>query len=124
MKQKVVAWNIQQYIQDLMKDYPDTRKYFAWIAERLNCSIDEIEGLAVRPEFQEADEEGWNIESFFEPGTSIKRLFMHKNQQTDNFSFGLVEEIQVGDDLFITEVNASPYLVYANPNTIEVMYRI
>lgn len=121
MKQKVVTCNIQEHIQDLMKEYPATQEYFAWVAERLNCSINEIEGLAVRPEFQETDEEGWNIESFFEPNTSIKHLFTYNNKYVDGFFFGDVEEIQVGHDLFITEVNASPYFVYANPNTIEVI---
>ena len=124
MKQKVVTWDIQEHIQDLMKEYPVTKEYFAWVAERLNCSINEIEGLSVRPEFQKIDKEGWNIESFFETGTSIRRLFTHVNKFADGFAFGDVEEIQVGNDLFIAEVNASPYIVYANPNTIEVMYKI
>ena len=124
MNKKVVTWNVQEHIKDLMKEYPATQEYFAWVAERLNCSINEIEGLAVRPEFQETDEEGWNIESFCEPGTRIRHLFTHKNKHVDGFTFGDVEEIQVGYDLFITEVNASPYYVYANPNTIEVMYGI
>ena len=124
MKQKVVTWDIQEHIQDLMKEYPATKEYFAWVAERLNCSVDKIEGLAVRPEFQETDEEGWNIESFFEPGTRIRRLSKYANKHVDGFAFGEVEEIQVGNDLFIAEVNACPYIIYANPNTIEVMYGI
>ena len=124
MKQKVVTWDIQEHIQHLMKDYPVTKEYFAWVAERLNCSINKIEGLAVRPEFQETDEEGWNIESFFEPGTRIRRLSKYANKHVDGFAFGEVEEIQVGNDLFIAEVNACPYIIYANPNTIEVMYGI
>ena len=124
MKQKVVTWDIQEHIQDLMKEYPATKEYFDWVAERLNCSINKIKGLAVRPEFQETDEEGWNIESFFEPGTRIRRLSTYANKHVDGFAFGEVEEIQVGNDLFIAEVNACPYIIYANPNTIEVMYGI
>ena len=40
MKQKVVTWDIQEHIQDLMKEYPATKEYFAWVAELLNCSIE------------------------------------------------------------------------------------
>ena len=51
-------------------------------------------------------------------------FFQKEAEHVDGFAIGDVEEIQVGHDLFITEVNASPYCVYANPNTIEVMYGI
>lgn len=121
MKQKVATWDVQEHIQDLIKEYPATKEYYAWIAERLNCSISEIAGLAVHPKNESADEEGWHMESFFDPSVRIKHLFTHKDKHVDGFSFGEVEEIQVGHDLFITEVNASPYFVYANPRTIEVI---
>ncbi len=119
MKQKVTTWDVQEHIQDLLKEYPATKEYYNWVAERLNCRVNEIVGLAVHPDFEETDEEGWNVESFFSSGTCIKHLFNHKNVYVTGFTFGDVEELQVGSDLFISEVNASPYFVYANPRSIE-----
>lgn len=119
MKQKVATWDIQEHIQELIKEYPSTKKHFQWIADRLNCKIKDIVGLAVHPDNEKTDEEGWSVESFFAPGTRIKHLFNHKDVHTEEFSFGNVEELQVGADLFISEVNASPFFVYANPHSIE-----
>ena len=52
-------------------------EYFRFVAEKLDCCIDDLCYLDVHPDYVEIDEEGWNIGSFFQRVQYLlKELFM------------------------------------------------
>ena len=106
----------QEITQDLLP-YPS--EYVEWIAKQLNCKKSDLCLLAVHPDFEESDEEGWNIESFFPAKTEIKQEIIHsdirkKTLHFENFAIGEVLKIQVNNKMFIADYNASPCAVWAN----------
>ena len=52
-------------------------EYLKFIAEKLDCVIDELCYLDVHPDFEKLDEEGWNINSFFPKGTKLAVGTLH-----------------------------------------------
>ena len=62
---------------NVMSGYP--LKYVKWVAEQLNCKKSDLRLLAVHPDFEEHDEEGWRIESFFPAKTEINREVIHSD---------------------------------------------
>lgn len=102
----------KEIIEDMLKD-SGTREYIQWVAEQLNCSTDDLLYLEVHPDFQEEDEEGWNIESFFPRGTEIKKTLIHFDGTLEtidlpNFSIGVVYKVEVNGKVLYADFNASP----------------
>ena len=102
---------------DYLLFYPS--EYIRWIAEQLNCEKSDLCLLAVHPDFEENDEEGWNIESFFPAKIEIKQEIVHSDFRKKmfhfgNFAIGEVLKIQANDKVFIADYNASPCVVWAN----------
>lgn len=98
-------------------------EYIEWITEQLNCEKSDLCLLAVHPDFEESDEEGWNIESFFPANTEIKQEIIHSDDRKVVFDFadfaiGEVLKIQVNDKVFIADYNASPCTVWANKTNL------
>ena len=103
----------QEIINDLLKDYPSLRVYFEEIAYHLNCKVKDLRVLQVHPDFEEQDEEGWEIESFFPKGTKIEnQKVLYDNYCTSDFSIGEVSRITAAGKTYIMEQNASPKIVY------------
>lgn len=69
-------------------------EYLKFIAEKLDCVIDELCYLDIHPDFEELDEEGWNINSFFPKGTQLSVGTLHDEMngkiaiEIPNFSIG------------------------------------
>ena len=103
----------QEIINDLLKDYPSLRVYFKEIAYHLNCRIEDLRILEVHHDFEEQDEEGWELESFFPKGTKIEnQRVLYDNYQTSDFSIGEVSKITITGKAYIVEQNAAPLTVY------------
>lgn len=95
-------------------------EYLKWIAKQLRCKISDLRILAVHSDFQEKDEEGWKIKSFFPADTKISRrevIHSDKNRvffHFENFAIGEVRKIQVNRKPLIYDYNASPCTVWIN----------
>lgn len=106
--------NSQEIINDLLGEYSSLRAYFEEIAYHLSCKVEDLRILEVHPDFEEQDEEGWEIESFFPKGTKIEnQKVLYDNYHTSDFSIGEVSKIAVAGKTYITEQNASPLTVYS-----------
>lgn len=105
--------NSQEIINDLLRDYPSLRMYFEEIAYHLNCRVEDLRILEVHPDFEEQDEEGWEIKLFFPEGTKIEnQKVLYDNYQTSDFSIGEVSKITADGKTYIVEQNAAPLTVY------------
>ena len=89
-------------------------EYLKFIAEKLDCAIDELCYLDVHPDFEELDEEGWNINSFFPKGTQLAVGTLHDEIngkiaiEIPNFSIGVIKEVVANGKVFYADYNASP----------------
>lgn len=115
--QKMELKTIEITQDDFLSVYPS--EYIEWITKQLNCKKSDLCLLAVHPDFEESDEEGWNIESFFPAKTEIKQEIVHSDDRKkmlyfENFAIGDVLKIQVNNKVFIADYNASPCSVWAN----------
>ena len=92
----------------------EMREYFRFIADKLDCEIDDLCYLDVHPDFIELDEEGWNINSFFPKGTQLAVGTLHDDMngkiaiEIPNFSIGVVKEVVANGKVFYADYNASP----------------
>ena len=119
-KQKVVICEkeiSQVYFEEIKNSVPSMEGYYSWIAQTLGCDFSEIVLLAVHPNFEEDDEEGWEIKSHFSPEVKINVL----SQFESHYSFDKVMIIEVEGNKYIVEQNASPCFIYANPSTLEII---
>lgn len=120
MKQKAVICEkeiSQVYFEEMKNDVPSIKEYYSWIAKTLGCDFSEIVLLAVYPDFEEDDEEGWEIKSHFSPEVKINVLAQFENY----YSFDKVLIIEIEGNKYIVEQTASPCFIYANPLTLEIM---
>lgn len=89
-------------------------EYFRFVADKLDCCIDDLCYLDVHPDFIEMDEEGWNIGSFFPKGTSFGVGTIHDEMEgkiaieIPNYSIGVIKEVVVNNKVFYADYNASP----------------
>lgn len=105
--------NSQEIINDLLKDYPSLRAYFEEVAYHLSCRVRDLRILDVHPDFEEQDEEGWEIKCFFPEGAKIENhRVLYENYHTSDFSIGEVSKIISEGKTYIVEQNASPLTVY------------
>ena len=101
-----------EFISEFM--ITEMSEYLKFIAEKLDCNIDELCYLDVHPDFEELDEEGWNIGSFFPKGTSFGVGTIHDEDngkiaiEIPNFSVGVIKEVVVNNKVFYADYNASP----------------
>lgn len=102
----------QDDIQEKLREYPSLQKYYDMVAKELGCKVEEITCLDVHPDNERSDEEGWQVESFFPRG-------IDDDYHTSDFSIGSVIRLKQDGVVFVAETNASPWIVYANPNNIE-----
>lgn len=110
-----VIFSSQQ--NDYMSCYPT--EYIEWVAKQLNCDKSDLRLLAVHPDFEEDDEEGWDIKSFFPAKTEINREVIHSDNEKEtlyleNFAIGVVLKLQVNDKNLIADYNASPCTLWIN----------
>ena len=103
----------QDEIQDIIKSYPGAKSYYDYVARSLGCDISDLAVLLVNPDFEDEDEEGWNIESFFPVGAHLETTVVSNNYKTDDFYFGQVFSIVYNNEKFIAAQNASPLMVWA-----------
>lgn len=105
--------NSQEIINDLLEEYSSLRVYFEEIAYHLNCRVEDLRILQVHPDFEEQDEEGWELESFFSAGTKIEnQKVLYYNYHTSDFSIGQMSKITAEGKTYIVEQNAAPLTVY------------
>lgn len=89
-------------------------EYFRFVAEKLDCCIDDLCYLDVHPDYVEIDEEGWNIGSFFPACTIFIERTIHDDMdgkiaiEIPNYSIGVIKEIVVNNKVFYANYNASP----------------
>lgn len=103
----------QDEIQDVVNNYPGAKDYYDYVARSLECDISDLAVLLVNPDFEDKDEEGWNIESFFPVGAHLEITVVSDDYKTHDFYFGQVFSIVYNDEKFIADQNASPLLVWA-----------
>ena len=109
----------QDDIQDIIKSYPGAKNYYDYVARSLGCNISDLAVLLVNPDFEDKDEEGWNIESFFPVGAHIETTVISNDYKTDDFYFGNVFSIVYNNEKFIADQNASPLMVWAKMEKYE-----
>lgn len=109
----------KECIDELKDDYPSLKPYYDEVADKVGCSYEEMVILEVHPDWVEEDEEGWDIRSFFPRGVNLEITELYSDYGTEDFSIGLVLEVKYGGKTFIAETNASPYILYANPQNIQ-----
>ena len=103
----------QDYIKEMMEFEPNIKQYHDFLAKSLDCKIEEIALLHVVPEFEEVDEEGWDLAYFFPEGAKIDVKVLYTNYSVPGLSIGEILEVTYNGEKFIAECNASPYGVYA-----------
>lgn len=110
------------YQDDLMSCYP--KEYIKWVAGQLNCDESDLRLLAVHPDFEEQDEEGWGVDSFFPANTEFEQCeiihsdFEKETLKFEKFAIGEVIKIQVNGKTLIADYNASPCTVWINKQDI------
>lgn len=109
----------KECIDELRDDYPSLKPYYDEVADKVGCSYEEMVILEVHPDWVEEDEEGWDIRSFFPRGVNLEITELYPDYGTEDFSIGLVLEVKYEGKTFIAETNASPYILYANPQNIQ-----
>ena len=87
--------------------------------DELGCKVEEITCLAIHPDNERSDEEGWQVESFFPRGIDPQTEIIDDDYHTSDFSVGSVIRLKQDGVVFVAETNVSPWIVYANPNIIE-----
>lgn len=102
---------------DVMSCYP--MEYVKWVAEQLNCKKSDLRLLAVHPDFEESDKDGWNIESFFPAKTEIKLNVINSDDEKEiphfeMFNIGNVLKLQVNNKTLIADYNDSPCIIWIN----------
>lgn len=102
----------QDWIKETIDYSPSARKFYEMVAGKLNCNIEDLALIEVNSDFQEVDEEGWCIKSFFPTNALIKIKIINEDCVVDDFAFGEVIEITYGDEKFIGESDASPWGVW------------
>lgn len=115
------VWKESQLsIQDLIKEVPSTKNYFIKVAEELGCEIKDLIRLLVHPDYENYDEEGWQLGSFFPAGARMKEEVINEELglELDDFLIGRVSRLFVGGKKFIAETNASPFIIYASNKNI------
>lgn len=109
----------KEFIDELRGDYPSLKPYYDEVADKVGCSYAEMVTLGVHPDWVEEDEEGWDIRSFFPKEANLEITELYSDYGTGDFSIGLVREVKYEGKTFIAETNASPYILYANPQNIQ-----
>lgn len=107
---------INEFSDDIISEEMTTEmgEYIKFIAEKLDCTIDELCYLDVHPDFEKSDEEGWNINSFFPKGTELSVETLHDEMdgkiaiEIPNFSVGVIKKVVVNGKVFYADYNASP----------------
>lgn len=107
---------INEFSDDIISEELMTEmgEYVKFIAEKLDCDIDELCYLDVHPDFEKSDEEGWNINSFFPKGTKLSVETLHDEMdgkiaiEIPNFSIGVIKKVVVNGKVFYADYNASP----------------
>ena len=102
----------QDWIKEMVDYSPSARKFYEMVAGKLNCNIEDLALIEVNSDFQEVDDEGWRIKSFFPTNALIKIKIISEDYAVDDFAVGEVIEITYGDEKFIGESDASPWGVW------------
>ena len=103
----------QEYIKEALEYCPAAKKFYAFVAEQLDCKIEELAFLSVHPDFECYDDEGWNVKSFFPKGSEIKVTHISYNYQVGEYAIGDVVEVIYESEKFIGESDASPWGFWA-----------
>lgn len=115
----------QDCINETLSNYPNTKSYYDYVARTLGCEISQLALLLVNPSFNDTDEEGWNIESFFPVRSHIEVTVITTNYncppdgQCNGFTFGEVLQVVFDDEKFVADHNASPFGVWAKYEEVE-----
>lgn len=107
---------------EVISSYP--LEYVKWVAKQLNCKKSDLRLLMIHPDFEEDDEEGWGVESFFSAKTEINREVIHSDGEKEilhfetfipsSFAIGEVLKLQVNGKTLIADHNTSPCTVWIN----------
>lgn len=103
----------QGEVKEIMESYPSTIDYYSFVASKLGCEIKDLSLLNVLPEFEDEDEEGWEIKSFFPRDAKLDITKISDNYHVFGFTFGEVFEVVYNGETFIAESSASPFLIWA-----------
>lgn len=110
----------KKFADELEKEYPSLKSYHDLISKEVGCTWEDVVCLAVHPDHEKCDEEGWQIEAFFPRGVDPETSMINDDYNTKDFSVGSVVRLKHDGATFVAETNASPCTIYANPKTIEV----
>lgn len=103
--------------------HPAEKEYIAWVADTLNC---EIEDLVLLDSLNPEDEEGDYLSSFFPANSKLQEILIHDDLgekqipalMFDDFSVGVVFAGNYKGIPFIADQNASPFAVYVNQQNL------
>lgn len=88
------------------------------VCQEIGRGIGEVTILNVHPDNILEDEEGWEIESFFPKGVEITVETLYDNlvieEGDDRLAMGEIDRITYNGKIFVSAVNASPYIVFCS----------
>lgn len=110
----------QDDIQEMLHEYPNLQKYYDMVANELGCKVEEITCIAVHPDNESIDEEGWRVKSFFPRGVGLQIETIDNDYHTSDFTVGKVIRVKLNGIIFVADANDSPWSVYANSNNVKI----
>lgn len=104
----------QDWIKELVDFEESSMTFYEFVAKSLDCEVKDLALISVVPEFEEIDEEGWDLMYFFPEGSKIDIKVINTDYITPGgMAIGEVLEVTYEGEKFIAEHNASPYGVWA-----------
>lgn len=104
----------QDWIKELVDFEESSITFYKFVAKSLDCEVKDLALISVVPEFEEIDEEGWDLMYFFPEGAKIDVKVINTDYVTPGgMAIGEVLEVTYEGEKFIAEHNASPYGVWA-----------
>lgn len=119
MKLRIEDNGSRRYVDEMLIEYPDLKKYCDMIATELSCPWEEVVLLDIHPDNVKSDEEGWNIDSFFPKSVQPHTELISEDYNVGGFAIGRVVRLVADGATFVADQDASPWTVYANPKQFE-----
>lgn len=84
--ERIIFKSATDFIKNL---YP--YQYLEWVARELNCLVSELRVLQPHPDFNEEDNSGTHLKSFFPRGTKIRTAIVKNEEKPVCSNFNLPE---------------------------------
>ena len=113
-------------IERCRKERRELIEYHKWIADKMNCKLEDLVMLDTQPQFQKDDKQGWILQFFFPKGIEYKAKLIKERLnlcwEGCRFTIPRIYEVVVNNVTYIADTYMSPYRVLAvkSENTINL----